>query len=147
MFTALLKSGRDLNVWFSIWISLQARPSRQAAAEHRGQICRSNSPVQAATVTFRLGVAANRPPVLRSTSAWSEVTLSVLRDGPAMLSCICCGPFPLEGGIAGHINFQEEKARQGNGQIAARADLTLPEQVSQPSVALITSMPRPALCS
>ncbi|KAA6427410.1 MAG: hypothetical protein FRX49_02074 [Trebouxia sp. A1-2] len=45
-----------------------------------------------------------------------------------MLGCICCGPLPLEGGIPGHINFQEEKARQPNGKNADRPDLTLPEQ-------------------
>ena len=46
-----------------------------------------------------------------------------------MLSCICCGPLPLEGGIPGHINFQDQKARQRYGQVAVKPELTLQEQV------------------
>lgn len=46
-----------------------------------------------------------------------------------MLSCICCGPLPLEGGIPGHINFQDQKARQKHGHAAAKPELTLQEQV------------------
>lgn len=46
-----------------------------------------------------------------------------------MLSCICCGPLPLEGGIPGHINFQDQKARQKYGQAAVKPELTLQEQV------------------
>ncbi|KAL3144950.1 hypothetical protein ABBQ32_003456 [Trebouxia sp. C0010 RCD-2024] len=45
-----------------------------------------------------------------------------------MLSCICCGPLPLEGGIPGHINFQDQKARQKHGHAAAKPELTLQEQ-------------------
>ena len=49
-----------------------------------------------------------------------------------MLSCLCCGPLPLEGGIPGHINFQEERARRKSGYVPPPPgpDITLPEQVT-----------------
>ena len=46
-----------------------------------------------------------------------------------MFTCICCGPLPLEGGIPGHINFQDQKARQKHGPTATKPELTLQEQV------------------